>query len=80
MQDRADLCAAFQSAVTDILTEKSRRALALYLTLQPATPSFAVAGGVAANQPIRAALTAWPTVTERSSSLHRSPFAPTMAR
>ncbi len=57
-QDRADLCAAFQSAVSDILTEKSRRALAHYLTLDPATPAFAVAGGVAANQPIRVALSA----------------------
>ena len=56
LQDRADLCAAFQSAVTDILTVKSRRALLRYLELAPATPSFAVAGGVAANGPIRAAL------------------------
>jgi N6-L-threonylcarbamoyladenine synthase len=57
-QDRADLCAAFQSAVTDILTEKSRRAITHYLKLAPATPTFAVAGGVAANRAIRAALTA----------------------
>jgi N6-L-threonylcarbamoyladenine synthase len=57
-QDRADLCAAFQTAVADILTEKSRRALAHYLTLQPAAPAFAVAGGVAANLPVRTALTA----------------------
>jgi N6-L-threonylcarbamoyladenine synthase len=56
LRDRADLCAAFQSAVTDILTVKSRRALLRYLELAPATPSFAVAGGVAANGPIRAAL------------------------
>lgn len=57
-QDRCDLCAAFQSAVTDILTEKSRRALTHYLSLDPDQPTFAVAGGVAANQPIRSALTA----------------------
>ena len=50
-QDRADLCAGFQAAVVDILTEKSRRALA-----QAGVPRFAVAGGVAANGPIRAAL------------------------
>ncbi|ARO15622.1 N6-L-threonylcarbamoyladenine synthase [Ketogulonicigenium robustum] len=56
VQDRADLCAGFQAAVVDILTEKSRRALAEYLTLAPAQPAFAVAGGVAANGPIRAAL------------------------
>ncbi len=55
-QDRRDLCAAFQSAVAEILAEKSRRALALYLHEAPAVPSFAVAGGVAANRAIREAL------------------------
>jgi N6-L-threonylcarbamoyladenine synthase len=55
-QDVADLCAAFQAAVTDILTEKSRRALLRYLALSPAAPALAVAGGVAANQTIRASL------------------------
>jgi N6-L-threonylcarbamoyladenine synthase len=49
--DRADLCAGFQAAVVDVFTEKSRRAL-------DASPvaTFAVAGGVAANQAIRGAL------------------------
>ncbi|MBI1417248.1 MAG: tRNA (adenosine(37)-N6)-threonylcarbamoyltransferase complex transferase subunit TsaD [Limimaricola sp.] len=56
--DQADLAAAFQAAVTDILTEKSRRALDHYAALGPARPAFAVAGGVAANGPIRAALQA----------------------
>jgi len=56
VQDRADLCAAFQAAVTDVLAEKSRRALAEYMALAPATPTFAVAGGVSANMTIRAAL------------------------
>ncbi|MGF6859480.1 N6-L-threonylcarbamoyladenine synthase [Rhodobacteraceae bacterium MBR-64] len=55
--DRADLCAGFQAAVRDVLVEKSRRALALYLALGPADPVFAVAGGVAANASLRAALT-----------------------
>jgi len=55
-QDRADLCAGFQAAVSDVLAEKSRRALARYLALAPAAPVFAVAGGVAANTAIRAAL------------------------
>ncbi|MDO5613368.1 MAG: tRNA (adenosine(37)-N6)-threonylcarbamoyltransferase complex transferase subunit TsaD [Paracoccus sp. (in: a-proteobacteria)] len=50
-QDRRDLCAAFQAAVADVLAEKSRRALAA----SPA-PVLAVAGGVAANRSIRAAL------------------------
>jgi len=55
-QDQSDLAAGFQSAVTAVLAEKSRRALALYLGLNPARRSFAVAGGVAANGPIRGAL------------------------
>ncbi|MGZ9809177.1 tRNA (adenosine(37)-N6)-threonylcarbamoyltransferase complex transferase subunit TsaD [Pseudoroseicyclus sp. H15] len=55
-QDVADLSAAFQAAVTDILAAKARRALKLYLELAPEAPALAVAGGVAANQSIRAAL------------------------
>jgi len=55
---QADLAAAFQKAVVEILREKTRRALALYLEMSPDRPAFAVAGGVAANGPIRAALTA----------------------
>ncbi|MFO1138312.1 MAG: tRNA (adenosine(37)-N6)-threonylcarbamoyltransferase complex transferase subunit TsaD [Paracoccus sp. (in: a-proteobacteria)] len=50
-QDRADLCAGFQAAVADVLAEKTRRALAL-----TRAPLLAVAGGVAANQTLRAAL------------------------
>lgn len=56
--DRADLCAAFQSAVAEVLAVKARRALGHYLDLAPARPAFAVAGGVAANQQLRAALRA----------------------
>ncbi|MBV7379920.1 tRNA (adenosine(37)-N6)-threonylcarbamoyltransferase complex transferase subunit TsaD [Maritimibacter dapengensis] len=56
VQDRADLCAGFQAAVADVLAEKSRRALAEYMALSPAEPLLAVAGGVAANIAIRAAL------------------------
>ncbi|MBC7137137.1 MAG: tRNA (adenosine(37)-N6)-threonylcarbamoyltransferase complex transferase subunit TsaD [Defluviimonas sp.] len=56
-QDRADLCAGFQSAVADVLAEKSRRALRLLAeTSGGAGPVLAVAGGVAANSAIRAAL------------------------
>lgn len=55
-QDRADLCAGFQMAVADVLAEKTRRALAIYLSHAPAAPVLAVAGGVAANQLIRAKL------------------------
>jgi len=55
-QDQADLSAGFQAAVSDVLAEKSRRALALYLDAAPAEPTLAVAGGVAANTAIRVAL------------------------
>ena len=50
-QDRRDLCAAFQAAVAEVLAEKSRRALTV-----SGAPLLAVAGGVAANGAIRAAL------------------------
>ncbi|MEL6840707.1 MAG: tRNA (adenosine(37)-N6)-threonylcarbamoyltransferase complex transferase subunit TsaD [Pseudomonadota bacterium] len=56
VQDQSDLCAGFQAAVTDVLREKTRRALDAYLTLKSETRSFAIAGGVAANGPIRDAL------------------------
>jgi len=55
-QDRADLCASFQAAVVDVLAEKTRRALQAYLADAPVAPLLAVAGGVAANTAIRAAL------------------------
>ena len=52
VQDRRDLCAGFQAAVADVLTEKTKRALAQ----AQGAAAFAVAGGVAANKAIRAAL------------------------
>lgn len=55
-QDQADLAASFQAAVRDSLVGKAARALALYLDLAPAVPTFCVAGGVAANMAIRAGL------------------------
>ena len=55
-QDRADLCASFQAAVADLLAGKARRALALYMELNPAQPTLAVAGGVAANLTLRGVL------------------------
>lgn len=50
-QDRADICAAFQRAVSDVLAEKTRRALVI-----ANVEALAVAGGVAANTSIRAVL------------------------
>ena len=58
VQDRRDLCAGFQAAVADVLAEKTRRALAVYLDRAPAVPALAVAGGVAANKVLRARLEA----------------------
>ena len=52
-QDRSDFCASFQTAVADVLVEKSGRAVEQYLRLNPHKPTLAVAGGVAANSEIR---------------------------
>ncbi|TCP40322.1 tRNA (adenosine(37)-N6)-threonylcarbamoyltransferase complex transferase subunit TsaD [Rhodovulum marinum] len=53
VQDRADLCASFQAAVRDVLAGKARRALD---AAPDGLTALAVAGGVAANRTIRAAL------------------------
>ncbi|MCY4304161.1 MAG: tRNA (adenosine(37)-N6)-threonylcarbamoyltransferase complex transferase subunit TsaD [Aestuariivita sp.] len=55
--DRSDIAASFQAAVSDVLTEKSRTALSMFLShASPQDVVFAVAGGVAANQTIRCSL------------------------
>ena len=56
LQDQHDLSASFQQAVADVLIEKTRRAIDIYLADRPTEPTLAVAGGVAANQSIRAGL------------------------
>lgn len=55
-QDQADLAASFQTAVADILSKKTKRALEKYREVCPSGGTLAVAGGVAANQAIRAKL------------------------
>jgi len=55
-QDVNDLAAGFQAAVSDVLAEKTRRAIDQYMEDGPAMPTLAVAGGVAANSSIRLAL------------------------
>ena len=50
-QDVANLCAAFQASIADVLVQKSRRALAA-----TGATRFAVAGGVAANKAIGSGL------------------------
>ena len=54
--DRSNLCAGFQAAVSEVLAEKTRRALEVFLQDTGPTPTFAVAGGVAANKSIRGGL------------------------
>ena len=54
---KADICASFQAAICDVLAEKSRRALAGFDAGGGET-RFVVAGGVAANKAVRAALEA----------------------
>ncbi|OYU15360.1 MAG: tRNA (adenosine(37)-N6)-threonylcarbamoyltransferase complex transferase subunit TsaD [Alphaproteobacteria bacterium PA4] len=50
--DRADLAAGFQAAATDCLIDRTRRAMVAF----PQATALVVAGGVASNQAIRAAL------------------------
>ncbi|WP_367596402.1 tRNA (adenosine(37)-N6)-threonylcarbamoyltransferase complex transferase subunit TsaD, partial [Pseudoroseomonas deserti] len=51
-QDRADLAAAFQHVVAAVLADRARNALSML----PGATAMVVAGGVAANQGVRAAL------------------------
>jgi N6-L-threonylcarbamoyladenine synthase len=57
-QTVADLCASFQEAVAEIVSDRTRRAIELYVARQgPEAPrALIVAGGVAANQRLKAAL------------------------
>lgn len=59
-QDVADLCAGFQAAVADAVVDRTRRAIEV-LAQDTATPfaprHLVVAGGVAANEALRSALT-----------------------
>jgi N6-L-threonylcarbamoyladenine synthase len=57
-KDIADLAASFQAAVVGVVTERAAHAMATFAGAHRglAEPVFVVAGGVAANQAIRAAL------------------------
>jgi N6-L-threonylcarbamoyladenine synthase len=55
-QDVADLCASFQAAVVDTIEDRLRVALGLYRQRGGAAKAIVIAGGVAANLAIRAAL------------------------
>jgi N6-L-threonylcarbamoyladenine synthase len=54
--DLADLAASFQHAVADVLADRTARAIAMFRTAHPAAATLVVAGGVAANQTLRARL------------------------
>ncbi|WP_321343990.1 tRNA (adenosine(37)-N6)-threonylcarbamoyltransferase complex transferase subunit TsaD [Breoghania sp.] len=56
-QDVADLCASFQEAAADVVSQRAGRALALFAEEYPGVkPVLVIAGGVAANQRIREGL------------------------
>jgi tRNA N6-adenosine threonylcarbamoyltransferase len=59
-QDVADLCASFQEAAADIVSDRTRRAMEIYAERLGghAQRALVVAGGVAANQRLRTALEA----------------------
>lgn len=56
-QTKADLCASFQRAVGDILRDRLQHGLRSFRAQFPNAPRLVVAGGVAANQYLRATLT-----------------------
>ena len=70
-QDQSDLAASFQAAVVDVLATKTRRAFANYPPDQHRT--LCVAGGVAANKSIRAALEV--VSTEQQATFVAPPLA-----
>lgn len=57
-QDKADLAAAFQLALVDSVADRIKRAVALFREQYPDGTALVAAGGVAANIPLRARLTA----------------------
>ncbi|MBI1207992.1 MAG: tRNA (adenosine(37)-N6)-threonylcarbamoyltransferase complex transferase subunit TsaD [Azospirillum sp.] len=54
----ADLAAAFQEAVADVLADRCRHAIAAFRAAHPKGTTLVVAGGVAANRALRARLAA----------------------
>ena len=56
-QDVADICASFQAAVTDVLSDRVRQAMQMFKASHSgAAPALVIAGGVAANKAIAAEL------------------------
>lgn len=55
-QDAADIAASFQRAVADVLADRAAHAMRIFAAHHPGAGLLVVAGGVAANATIRAAL------------------------
>ena len=55
-QNKADLAASFQAAVTDVINDRTARAMDMFKDKHKGDLRFVVAGGVAANASIRAGL------------------------
>lgn len=53
---KEDICASFQRTACDCLIDRARNAIAMFQKLYPNAKDFVLAGGVAANQTIRASL------------------------
>ncbi len=65
-QDVADVCASFEAAVAETMADRLKMAVHLFRVAHPQVehPALIVAGGVAANQTLKA-------VFERAATLHR---------
>ncbi|MFZ1414341.1 MAG: tRNA (adenosine(37)-N6)-threonylcarbamoyltransferase complex transferase subunit TsaD [Defluviicoccus sp.] len=55
-QDIADVCASFQAAAGEAVTDRTAHAIEAFRQLAPAGGALVIAGGVAANQDLRARL------------------------
>ena len=77
--DVADLCASFQAAVTDIVANRADHAMRAFADDHDGPHVLVVAGGVAANQALRAALRETAdAVTASALSPRRRACVPTM--
>jgi len=61
-QDLADVAASFQAAVADVLADRMKNAIAEFHAAHPTGDTLVIAGGVAANQAVRARLS---TLTDK---------------
>ena len=55
-KDQRDISASFQSAMNEILNEKTKIAINVYLSENPLNPVLSISGGVASNKLIRSSL------------------------